>query len=226
MKTGYNNLNLLVILLIACFMSSSCKTMGMSFDRPEQTTGISKILILPFNDVSSLHGSVNTICHLCGHAFMTGFVPEDAPYLLTSQLVSILEKNMNFSLVHSEGSKDIISGQVTGADNRASYLKLYSEIGKRADADAVLIGHVFRYKDRKGRSLSVESPASVAFDLHLIHVQKGEIIWYGRFDETQRPLSENLLELDTFIKRGGIWVTAEQMSQAGLEDMMRRFVSP
>lgn len=207
-------------------MFSSCKKMGMSLDRPEQPTGIRKILILPFSDISSMYGSLNTICHLCGHAFMTGFVPEDAPYLLTSQLVSLLEKNNNFSILHSEGSKDIISGLATGADDRASYLKLYSEIGKRADADAVLIGHVFRYKDRKGRSLSVESPASVAFDLHLIHVQKKEIIWYGRFDETQRPLSENLLELDTFIKRGGIWITAEQMSMAGLEDMMRRFVRP
>jgi hypothetical protein len=72
----------------------------------------------------------------------------------------------------------------------------------------------------------VVSPASVAFDLHLIDVDSGEIIWTGNFDQTQRPLSENILELGSFFKRGASWVTAEELAKGGLEDILRRFPQP
>ncbi len=116
---------------------------------------------------------------------------------------------------------------MSGTDNDAEhYLNLYINAGKRAGADAVLIGHIFRFVDRKGNRASVESPASVAFDLHLIDVDSGKIVWTANFDQTQRPLSDNLLELGSFIKRGASWVTAEELAQGGLEDILRRFPQP
>jgi len=42
-------------------------------------------------------------------------------------------------------------------------------------------------------------------------------------DETQRPLSENLFEIGSFIKRKGEWVAAEDLASSGLESMLRIF---
>lgn len=95
------------------------------------------------------------------------------------------------------------------------------EIGRALYADAVLVGHVYRFKDRVGTRYSVDSPASVAFDIHLVDVSNGSMLWVGHFDETQRSLFENLFKIGTFLRRKGTWITAEEMAVSGLEDVLQ-----
>ena len=45
----------------------------------------------------------------------------------------------------------------------------------------------------------------------------GGILWKGRFDKSQQSLSENLFDMDTFVKGGGKWMTAESLAELGLE---------
>ena len=216
-------------ILFTCLMLGSCSsTRAIHPESARQASNIKSILILPFHDVSRLYESnINVRCYLCGQVMTTGYVPDSAGPFLTSQLVSQMEKDQAYTILSSDGSLDMLSGMMSGPDNAAaSYLNLYINTGKRAGADAVLIGHIFRFQERKGNRASVESPASVAFDLHLIHVDSGRIVWTGNFDQTQRPLSENLLELGSFIKRGASWVTAEELALGGLEDILRRFPQP
>ena len=40
------------------------------------------------------------------------------------------------------------------------------------------------------------------------------------FDETQQPLSENVFRLGTFLKRGGKWITVDQLAQEGVEKVV------
>ena len=216
-------------ILFTCLMLGSCSnTRAIHSEPARQVSNIKSILILPFHDVSRLYESnINVRCYLCGQVMTTGYVPDSAGPFLTSGLVSLMEKQQGYTILSSDGSQDMLSGMMSGPDNEAAaYLNLYIGTGKRAGADAVLIGHIFRFQERKGNRASVESPASVSFDLHLIHVDSGRIVWTGNFDQTQRPLSENLLELGSFIKRGASWVTAEELAQGGLEDILRRFPQP
>ncbi len=215
-------------ILFTCLMLGSCSTRAIHPEPARQASNIKSILILPFQDLSRLYESnIHVRCYLCGQVMATGFVPDSAGPFMTSQIVSLMEKNEGYTILSSDGSQDLLSGMMSGPDNAAAaYLNLYIGIGKRAGADAVLIGHIFRFQERKGNRASVESPASVAFDLHLIDVESGRIVWTGNFDQTQRPLSENLLELGSFIKRGASWVTAEELALGGLEDILRRFPQP
>jgi hypothetical protein len=59
--------------------------------------------------------------------------------------------------------------------------------------DAVLTGVILRYEDRDGHALSVDRPASVAYEAYLISARDGAMLWRARFDETQKPLLDNLL---------------------------------
>lgn len=226
MKTFWKYLDMGFI-VFTCMMLVSCSTRSIHPESASQTSNIKSILILPFHDVSKLYESnINVRCYLCGQIMTTGFVPESAGLFLTFQLVSLMENNQTYTIYSSDGSEDLLSG-LSGTDNAASsHLNLYVSAGKRAGADAVLIGHIFRFKERKGNRASVETAASVAFDLHLIDVDSGKIVWTGNFDLTQRPLSENLLDLGSFIKRRASWVTAEELALGGLEDMLRRFPQP
>ncbi len=214
-------------LLFMTLMLGSCSTPAIHSEPSRHASSIKSILILPFYDVSGLYVSnINVRCYLCGQVMTTGNVPDSASPFLTSELVSMMEKKQQYSIHSSDGSQDLLSG-MSGTDNVAThYLNLYVRAGKLAGADAVLVGHIFRFIERKGNRASVESPASVAFDLHLIRVESGEIIWTANFDQTQRPLSENLMDLGRFFKRGASWITAEELAQGGLEDILGRFPKP
>jgi len=73
---------------------------------------------------------------------------------------------------------------------------------------------VYRFEERKGGNFAVEKPAGVGFHMHLM---EGNIV--GRvfvFDEDQQALSENVLNIGKFFKRGGKWVTADQLAEEGI----------
>ncbi|MEJ2025227.1 MAG: hypothetical protein P8Y00_09485 [Deltaproteobacteria bacterium] len=62
--------------------------------------------------------------------------------------------------------------------------------------------------------------ASVAFSLHLLRVADARIVWNGNFDKTQRSLSENLLDLKTFLGGGGRWMSARELGFLGLKQLL------
>ena len=68
----------------------------------------------------------------------------------------------------------------------------------------------------------MEKPASVAFDLHLLRIRDGVEVWKGKFDETQRPLSENLLKIGSFLRRKASWLTAEELASVGMDEILRK----
>jgi hypothetical protein len=53
-----------------------------------------------------------------------------------------------------------------------------------------------------------------------------KIVWTGKFDETQRPLSENILKIGSFFRRKASWLTAEELSSVGMDEMLKRFPGP
>jgi len=63
----------------------------------------------------------------------------------------------------------------------------------------------------------------VAFDLYLMSTEEGTILWKARFDKTQFSLSENLFDLQTFLKAKGRWMTAEELAEIGLTGFVETF---
>lgn len=112
-------------------------------------------------------------------------------------------------------------------ESEAEYKKLSSEkpgyyyrdlavsAGKKLGVDAVMIGVISRYTERKGSQIGVESPASVAFSVMLLDTDDGEIIWENYFSETQKPLLDNVYEVKKFFKRGAKWITADELAKEG-----------
>ena len=107
------------------------------------------------------------------------------------------------------------AAQSVSEGNEPSRLR---QLGQMVYADAVLTGRIIRYRERVGNELGAKSPASVAFVLDLVDVRRGDVIWSGRFDETQRSLSENIFALGDILSQGGIkWLTAEQLTHEGVK---------
>lgn len=77
---------------------------------------------------------------------------------------------------------------------------------------------IYRFQERRGSNIAVERPASVGFHAHLY--KGGALVKTAVFDETQRPLSENVFKLFTFIRRGGKWITVDELAQEGIEKVL------
>ncbi len=90
-------------------------------------------------------------------------------------------------------------------------------------SDSVLMGWVFRYRERVGNAWGARQPASVAFVALLFDGGDGQLLWRGRFDETQKPLSEDMMGLSSFVQRGGRWVTARELAADGVSRVLLSF---
>jgi hypothetical protein len=100
------------------------------------------------------------------------------------------------------------------------------QLGKTLNVDFIFVGYIFRFEERIGSHIGAEKPASVGFDVHLIRLRDKKIVWDGKFDETQRPLSENLFKIGSFMRRKASWLTAEELSSVGMDEMLKRFPGP
>jgi hypothetical protein len=89
--------------------------------------------------------------------------------------------------------------------------------------DAVLTGVILRYEERDGHALSVDRPASVAYETYLISARDGAMLWQARFDETQKPLLDNLLLVGRFLRGGGVWQTSDTLTRLGLQRVLETF---
>jgi hypothetical protein len=89
-------------------------------------------------------------------------------------------------------------------------------------ADALPAGQITHWQEREGTASSASHGASVRFQIVLFDAPGAKRIWSGVFDETQRPLSENLLQSRRWAGGGTRWVTAEELARWGAEQTARQ----
>lgn len=102
-------------------------------------------------------------------------------------------------------------------------LEVATLVGKDLGVDTVLVGEVTRWREREGGALGAKKPASVAFQAYLFRVEDGAMLWKTSFSKTQQPLSENVLEVENFLKGGATWQSSETLARLGVEEVLRTF---
>ncbi len=180
---------------------------------------IGKIAVLPFEPVCPGQQEDEITCAFAGKV-IPGNIESQAAHILTKLLYQKLQDNPRFYLV-SEDQALGLWAEVLSENTAARSFYLISQVGKKLGVDAVLYGKVFRYRERRGSSFSVIEPASVAFALILVRTSDAKVIWRGWFDETQKPLSENLFSLRLY--KGVRWLTAKELAERGLEKVLQDF---
>jgi len=154
--------------------------------------------------------------------FRTGELPARAG----SEMTAIFHRQLNrlgrCELVPLAQAQAVVEG-VDPHIFRQDPIGTAVQIGRELGVYAVVIGGVYRFEQRRGSALGVESPASAAFDAHLVRVADKKVLWSGRFDETQHSLSENALKISSFLKGGAQWVTVERWAEIGVETILRTF---
>lgn len=167
------------------------------------------LAILPFLVERAEDPAKGVLCPVCKGIRRSGEILPGSQNTLTHLLSTKMEANGTFQIILQKNVEEILLHSPSSI-----------QVGKKLEADFIFIGYLFRFEERIGSSLGVERPASVSFDLHLFRLRDEKMVWRGKFDETQKPLTENLLKIGSFIRRKGSWLTAAELGSVGMDEML------
>ncbi len=214
------------VLIYLCLISAGLLLAGCQWKSsghlPQKLPPLKKIAVLPMDRASTRPASERPTCNIGGLAlYSSSYVTPEAAQKVTDILYSLILKDKRF--------KPVTQGQCMGLLNdilqrkvNPSELKILKSFGKDLDADAILYGKLYRFRERVGSEYGAKSPASVAFSLILVRVSDGRVLWRYSFDETQQALTENLFNWKFYKSEGMRWVTAEELAAYGLKQAVEK----
>ena len=138
------------------------------------------------------------------------------------QLDGVLDQRIEHGepVPHARGAAGEVHDEDAPAHARhAARQRRPGEGGQRGGAEAEIVSSANFADSRVLFGSNDES-------LYCLDAGDGKLIWKAQFSETQKSLSENLFQLGAVAKRGLRWMTAEEMSRAGLTQMLKDFPGP
>jgi uncharacterized C2H2 Zn-finger protein len=214
----------LLLFFILCVVCGCQRASGVSTTLKDDGKVVFKrIAVVPFQAIRQEDADIKTVrCPVCGLVFRTESYTKGSEAVVEGIFFDRLKDQKAFTIIPPDRVGGIYE-RVMGGLFKADLLDVLKKVGTELEADGIILGYVYRFRERKGFSLSVEKPASVAFEIHLIRVGDGAIVWRGIFDKTQTSLMENLLQIASFYKEGGKWVTAKELATEGMDEVLKDF---
>lgn len=87
---------------------------------------------------------------------------------------------------------------------------------KTLKTDLLLVPQVIDWHQREGSRAGVTRPAHVRLEFFLLNAKQGIIMSRSNYEVEQTGLTNNLLDIGEFLKRQGVWVTAEELAREGM----------
>ena len=145
-------------------------------------------------------------------------LPADAGHAVTAQIYRVLADQTRYQFVPDL----VVSDALFGPDIRRipSLTDRARALGVAVAANGVIFGRVFRFRERVGGEFVATQPASVSFELGLLHVETGEVVWTGDFQRTQRSLGSSFMRFLTFWENDPHWLTARELAGVGVEQLL------
>jgi hypothetical protein len=196
---------------------------AQSTDSTAPAVALERIGVMPFfkgSFGSSITESI--VCPVCDLTYDRRSLSPDSDKVLTQYVRDGLERKHGDRVI-SQALVAKTYAQLPLDDRRDTPLALSQKMGKLLDANLMAVGTVWRYRERVGGAGAVSSPASVAFALHLVDVESGKILWSKSFVQTQRSLSENILNAKAFFDQGAKWLTADELASFGVKEILKEF---
>lgn len=226
MRTRYLGLplgHLLLGLASACLICLACsctpERQRIRKSKPFPTH-VNKVVVVGFHSAVEQGTSPDVIrSPISGSALTAEEVPSEKIRKMTHLLFKRFSSSQRYDLVSPSQARGVYS-TIMDSKTTTDEMEIIKKIGRAFSADGVLTGYLYRWHERQGSEYAVRKAASVAYDLYLVRPSDGRVLWKGGFDMTQKSLSENLLEMDTFIQGGGKWMTADELAELGLNRLL------
>lgn len=220
-KTSLRYWSTLIVVLAA---TSACRTPPSDTQTlvGYDVLPLSRVAVMPFlpgNTVLQADDRVRpaldcTLMEFCQEVNELGFGAEKT---LTRQMQRVLELRLGAKVLPQARAATVFD--TLPQDRRVDTPRqLAQRFGRAMGADHVILGSVWRYRER-----AADQGASVAFTVYLLDVENGRRVWRGRYEKTQQALTEDLLNAGGFFRKGARWLSVEELARFGLEELMQDF---
>ena len=202
------------------------KILRLGFAQPEMGPSwstVNRIGVMPF--VKGKYGTEmeeSLSCTVCLLLNDPKDLAPDSDYILTRYTQKALEKRLGEKVIPLQEAMEAYE-RIPRDDLNDSPKTLAQKLGTALHAELMILGNVWKYRERIGGSRGVSEPASVSFAIYMIEIDSGELIWKGVFSETQSPLSENTLKAKVFFERGSRWLSADELASFGVNEVFLKF---
>ena len=212
---------------IAGFVLVTFLTLSIAAQAVEKNAEITeppmRVAVISFQPLIPLEKQGNTvICPLCGIGYSGGKILKGSEKIVEDVFVEKLHELKAVKLIPPDKVQGVYK-RIASESLKEPLLNILKKVGHELGADVLVVGYVYRYTEREGYNYSVEHPASVFFEIHLIKTIDGSIIWRGFFDKTQKSLMEDVFQISSFFKGGGKWMTARQLTEQGVNEIFKTF---
>jgi len=206
-------------LLAGCHSASGVSTSLIQ----EREGSFKRIAIMPFQSVGPEDAAKNAVSMgMPASVIKTQNEPQAPERVVQDLLWDGLVRYQKFDLVSPDRTGGIFE-QVITTSFKTTLPEAIRKTGAELEADGLIIGYVYRFRERIGYDYSVEKPASVFFEIHLFRSQDGALVWKGIFEKAQTSLMEDMFSLSYFFKDRGRWITAKELAREGMEDILKKF---
>ena len=182
-----------------------------------------KIGVMPFfKGRRSADTGENLTCPICELSFKSENIKDDADRAITSYVQEALERRYRDKVIALDQVSRVYK-EIPRDDTKDTPRSLARKAGEALGADLMIAGTVWRYRDRVRDPMGSGRGASVAFEMYLMEVPSGKTAWKAKFDETQRPLTEDIRGSKVLIKTGARWLSADELARYGVEEVFKKF---
>jgi hypothetical protein len=174
--------------------------------QPDMDESLDDTLSCPLNQVCEPDPSIAT----------------DAGEMLQAMVRSALKERFGGQVVPMDQVRTAYVGMRLDG-TKDSPRSMAMEMGKNLSADLILVGTVWRYRDRGAIEGFPDRPASVAFALYLVDAESGRQLWRGVFDMTQEMVLRDMARFSERIRMGLKWLSADELARYGVKSVFRTF---
>jgi hypothetical protein len=182
-----------------------------------------KIGLLPFFKGRRVTDTGETLsCPICELYFKAENIESNAVRVLTLHAQEVLKRKYADKVITLDEVTRIYE-EIPRDDTKDTARSLAQKVGEALGADLILVGTVWKYTNRIKEPMGPGRGASVAFEMYLMEVAGGKTVWKAKFDETQRPLTENIRAAKVLLRKGVKWLSAFELAHYGVEEVFKKF---
>ncbi len=212
---------------VACHFKALCMALAIMV-----LAGCATEKIQPVAPLSAVSvGIVGAIQPMGTTDLLAGYIPEGRELAPSEALIafddSLLDQvkaqaDKARTIVPIPSAKGVNPSQPRSAE-RNTALTHWVAVGKKANVELIIVPQILNWHERQGSNAGVVSSAEVDVQFYLIDTVNATLVSRSVYREKQQSLAGNLLDAKTFFKRGGKWVTAQQLADEGIAKMIQEF---